>query len=560
LESSYQIDGFKLRNQQDSNDNFSAYKVYTKENSEDEWSSAIEIAMPSNGGSVVTGGVQSGNLALTEPLTARYIKLEIPAEYKNRTTGWIRIKEFEVHKWVPITWTGAEDTNWTNEKNWQDDIVPTDWNTATIPAGLDNYPVLTAATTVGSLILEANAELGGQHFLTTAGNNNATVTYDLSANRWYLLSSPMETSAQAFYHNDAPVAGLKKFTPTGNVAGWTLINDLETPIDPGEGFAYRLVDAAKEFTVSGQLFNSDSHTQSVDFGSDLETAFALVGNPFVSTIDFTQLVNDNSAAITDSYLIWTGTEGADEGYTGYNTATKTTWGLINSDLTQYIAPLQSFIVEKKSGANNTVDIVSNATIQASDHSVDLRADETPANLLSITAGNASASVRTFIAQRESGNSSRKLFSTISEVPDIYTLNGTTAYGVQIINTDNITIPLGIASAATGVISLTFTGMDSYNAKITLIDNASEIDLTDLSSYTYDLTLSNAGAPVENRLAINLAPKQSTGIGNVSTDRVVAQRYYNLQGIETAKPQTGEVYLVKTVFRSGKTSLSKVIIR
>jgi hypothetical protein len=102
LEDVYAIGGFKLTNDQQSNDNFSKYRVYTKQNLLDEWGTATEIAMPLESETVKLG-VVTGEQTLLSTVTARYVKLEIPAEYKNRSTGWIRIKEFEVIKANPTT-------------------------------------------------------------------------------------------------------------------------------------------------------------------------------------------------------------------------------------------------------------------------------------------------------------------------------------------------------------------------------------------------------------------------------------------------------------------------
>jgi len=37
---------------------------------------------------------------------------------------------------------------------------------------------------------------------------------------------------------------------------------------------------------------------------------------------------------------------------------------------------------------------------------------------------------------------------------------------------------------------------------------------------------------------------------------VVTRYYNLQGMEIMKPQSGEVYLTKSIYRSGAVKISK----
>jgi hypothetical protein len=453
------------------------------------------------------------------------------------------------------TWTGSADTDWTNPANW-DGSVPVAFDNIIISAGADNYPVLTAETSVNSLTLEPGAELGGQHYLTIA--ESATVNYDLVADRWHLLSSPIETTAEAFYHEDSPVAGLKKFTPVDNTAGWSFVTDLAAPLGTGEGFAYQMVNEAKTVTVAGELSNETQLTQALSFGTESNSAFALAGNPFVSTIDFDALQEDNKDVITDSYLIWVADDSGNEGYAGYNPDGD--WGFtVPNGLDKYIAPLQSFIVEKKSDAT-TDEITFNANIQATANHAGLRSAENPADRLSITASNAVASVRTFIAKRENGHSPRKLFAPVSEVPDIYLLDGTTACGARIIRTDDITVPLGIYTASAESLQLTFTGMDSYNAQITLIDNEEEITLTGLSSYTHVVT--PAGAPVEDRFAIRFSPGNAMGIATIGavSEATISTRYYNLQGLPVSNPTETGIYIVKKVYESGKSKVSKLIIR
>jgi hypothetical protein len=147
------------------------------------------------------------------------------------------------------------------------------------------------------------------------------------------------------------------------------------------------------------------------------------------------------------------------------------------------------------------------------------------NKLDIIASNPAASALTFIANRENGQSSRKLFSTMSNVPDIYTLNGTIALGANIIHTDDILVPVGLATAYTGNMNLTFRGMDNYDAQISILDVAenNETDITGLSVYEYsfDYTPKKENDQVvaeENRFFVRIQPS-STGFTNRSSGEV-----------------------------------------
>jgi hypothetical protein len=227
--------------------------------------------------------------------------------------------------------------------------------------------------------------------------------------------------------------------------------------------------------------------------------------------------------------------------------------------------------------------------------------------LAIVAKTAAAGVRTVIVSRqEGGNSfgpadSRKLFDEINSIPDVYTLkpvanNEQVATAVNVLGeiTGETLVPLAISTTHKGELSLAFSGMDTYNARIFLLDTETntETELTDKAAYEYkfDYVPEQSGGKTvanESRFFIRLH-KVSTGIDAIASEavRIYASRpgtlqvvsthplhqvmVYNLQGskIYDAQVQTnthkveglvGGVYLVKVV--SGNTvTTEKVIVR
>ncbi|MDR0412276.1 MAG: T9SS type A sorting domain-containing protein, partial [Dysgonamonadaceae bacterium] len=332
------------------------------------------------------------------------------------------------------------------------------------------------------------------------------------------------------------------FNVEGDAAGWEAKTSIGETFTLGQGFAFYAYNelkglpqgdtgnpfaAAEKISVSGNLAGN-SVTEPLNFGGDDqygESPFALAANPFMTTIDFDALVTDNSNIIANTYMIWTG-----PGFGAYNPDGN--YGVDFGDGGQYIAPLQSFIVQRATGNNAqasglTFDI---AAISANANNAGLRSSATPDNKLEITASNPAASVRTFIAYREGGQpvlsdrDGRKLFSTMNAVPDVYTLkesaNGPVAVGANIIATDNLTVPLGIATTYTGVITLTFKGMDRYDAQIELIDKQERpegIVLTGREVYSYDFTPSHTGVRVEDRFEIRFTPATVTRLQPADDD-------------------------------------------
>ncbi len=60
--------------------------------------------------------------------------------------------------WADATWNGSEDTDWSNQNNWTGALS----GTVTIPAGRENYPVLTESVSYpdATLVIESGASLG----------------------------------------------------------------------------------------------------------------------------------------------------------------------------------------------------------------------------------------------------------------------------------------------------------------------------------------------------------------------------------------------------------------
>jgi hypothetical protein len=444
-----------------------------------------------------------------------------------------------------LTWNGSQSSLWNTQGNWTPAQQPSALTDVIIPGNLESphpYPELTgniADNNANNVTFEPGAELGNQHLLTLAGE--ATVQYDLAGERWHLLSIPVDAATTGDFYFTDRYTFISEFTEVDGKARWKSILPTTVDLPLGKGFAFYAYDELHGGKYGSSPFNEiipvsgdlagDSHTGSLLFGGDSQygtSPFALAANPFMTTINFDNLATANTGVITGNYLIWTAGATTYSGYTAdgiYGVV-----GGITGTAGSYIAPLQSFIVQRSSpftdndGDSNdaTANLIYNlAAIQATGQGT-LRSSVDPVDKLDITATTPAGSVLTFIADREGGQSvlsdrdARKLFADVSTVPDIYTLKASpegllTAVGANVIRTDDITVPLGIVTNYKGQINFTFRGMDKYDAKITFIDNGEEIALTGLESYSYDFTLETAGVPVENRFAIRLAPANPNGL-------------------------------------------------
>jgi hypothetical protein len=99
------------------------------------------------------------------------------------------------------TWAGGGSSNWNSNTNWTMGIVPTGTNDAVIPAGNLPYPVLSSATTVKNLQIDAGAAITiGANLLTVNGSVSGPGTITGSDNSSLLVNGN---------------AGTLRFTPGG---------------------------------------------------------------------------------------------------------------------------------------------------------------------------------------------------------------------------------------------------------------------------------------------------------------------------------------------------------
>ena len=436
------------------------------------------------------------------------------------SAGNLKLINAYLAKSETFEWNGSasadwnDNDNWTKASNYYASTVRGEFDKAVIKKVSTNYPAIPAGTTLNSITIKAGAEIKNQQNLTVLGNG-AIVEYNLTPGL-NMIAAPMTTSVDNF----APVTAVKTFASVGNIAGWNAVAEGRSFM-PGDGFAFE-TETATKVAIQGNL--AKSYVFKSLFKDNDAFDFVLAGNPFMSSIDFNEL--SKSIAIGNSYMVWAETATA-AGYAGYN-ATEGAYGFIPTvALTENIAPLQSFIVEEgEDDYELTFDIRELQTIGAGSG-----ASANVNNKINITASNNVASVLTFIAKRENGLDSRKLFAEINEVPDVYTIKEGIELGANIIDTDNVVIPIGLATTYNGEMSLTLAGMDKYNANISFIDGDDVIDITKMATYTHTFSYVPAvegGKTVasENRFSIELSPDGS----GINTQSVAKASVYSKNGV------------------------------
>ncbi|MDR2475975.1 MAG: T9SS type A sorting domain-containing protein, partial [Bacteroidales bacterium] len=482
------------------------------------------------------------------------------------------------------TWTGATDTNWGTAGNWEGVVVPGTTDNVLIPK-VTRFPILIAATEVNSIRFEPGAEIGGQQHLTA----NAFVQYDLSytPKTWRILSMPLTSATVGnFSFSGTPAAKFLTFKASGNHAGWQNMtsSNLGDPLSAGDAFAYGvesltgalLVDQTLE--LSGQLQKTSFSKQYANGTDEIGSGgyFAVAGNPFMSTISYAALQT-----------------GTDINETGYYTWNGSTNAFVSQEKTVPIAPLQGFVVYG-AGSGNFSLTFNPVTLATGAGGSTLKSSSEQAKL-TVTASNGTGSSSTVILNRENGQATFNgrvdlpaLMSDVSDVPQIYTLKqsasgASVALGINVVSSDDAAIPLGISTIGTGEVKLTFSGMDAYDATVTLHDRGQATDLTSQSAVEYTLTDYQPSA--DNSLYISFSPRSTTEaaapseaaatvyssngvVHALSAASIVSVSVYNLQGALVASSTVNApsyacrvapgIYAVRVVTAQGVQTVKLVV--
>jgi hypothetical protein len=282
----------------------------------------------------------------------------------------------------------------------------------------------------------------------------------------------------------------------------------------------------------------------------------LVGNPYMSSIDFVTFLKDNKNVINNHYRLWDGNtfftatvddpDAASPNITIVGNPGGTTAG--------YIPPLQSFFVTVKAAANrlgNTIsfDVTKNVVQPAPVGAPRLRSHEASMekNSIRIQAQNNEFNSETLIGKRENANNGYKasedvykIFSQKLNVPEIYTIADNYALVMNFIQGQGeLTIPLGLKTNLLSQTKLILTGMNHYQASsIEFIDMAANqtIDITNTDRYEYNFNNRTQGVNEgQFYLRIQHSP---TGITPPESDKL--RIYRTMEGINVVSVSTDQI--------------------
>jgi len=329
---------------------------------------------------------------------------------------------------------------------------------------------------------------------------------ELYAHRTQVYNQPIANSSRFYY------------IESGQVGFNTLLGTTETIArEPNDG-NYRFAPENSNGVFQQQFYYS---TSGLSDGEDI-----FVGNPYMSSFDMVNFMDQNSASIYPTFKIWNGTlfdSFSVDVATGNVTSTNPA-----SPYSRYLTPFQGFFLKYK-GGDILFDVTSLSTVRTAVN-FNLRSDEETSeeNLLRIKAEISDRAASYAVIGYKEGASNdfvigedvQKLFSPIDSVPEMYSLAGDIPADINFIRNDGeIVVPLGFKTEQTGKILLTFTGMDKYfqASKIEFFDAVENktIDLTGQKSVTY--TFNSTGTGIQNgRFSIRFG-RSSTAIPDVTVN-------------------------------------------
>jgi hypothetical protein len=353
-------------------------------------------------------------------------------------------------------------------------------NNASANLTIENGGVLTLAssgqlTVAGTLINNTGVtglivNSGGSLIENTAGVT-ATVERNFVGGEWHLISSPVSNSVSGMF--------LGKYLQELNEAtnSYSDITTSAVPLTPAKGFA--IFDAAG-FTAqyAGPLNTADKTFNYTFSGSLPSEGYNLVGNPYPSSIDWDLVVKPGTL-----------------NHATYRHVNASTWATYNDGVgtplstEKYIAPGQGFLVQAT--GNGTLTFT-NAAKAHNATEFYKNSNETLNNLvrLQVTGnGYSDEAVVRFLsdatAEFDGKYDAHKLYGTVNEAPQIYTI-GSTPLAINALP-ETSSVPVGVHVGVTG--SFTIAATEMKDLKYVTLEDIKTGVFTDLSvkPYTFNFT-------------------------------------------------------------------------
>ena len=305
---------------------------------------------------------------------------------------------------------------------------------------------------------------------------------------------------------------------------------------------------------------------------DTDYPTVLVGNPYMSHLDFDEFYNQNSANIEEAYYIWNGSS-------------------FDADNTGTIAPLQSFILAKES-TPNTITLNFNEAMSVVSSGSKLKSPVYEKSLVvDVLRNNERHSSTKLVFDEEASPMFDKkkdaytLFHTEEVKPAVlFSIKQEEALSIQTTNFEEL-IELGIRTTEKGLLTLQFSGWEYFDNDLYLYDyeRKSKQNLRKKDTYVFSnlqgnvrnrfyLMLDKTGIEMlpENEISVwaeqNLVSIYSTVIiESVKALNTQGQTIYKQDKVQEANhefalPAQAGVYLIQVTLTDGEIQTRKIIVK
>ena len=222
------------------------------------------------------------------------------------TTNWTQ-KDVTVtysENCAPIIWSGNISSDWTLANNWEGNVVPSTTDKVLIPSAANNFPTISTAITLHSIIMAHGATL----IVNESVDANVIYKRNLATTNWYLMSSPsLYESIRGLIKNNQFANGTKNnniglaFYDNRNSSSnrWEYQkSDSFGSIGLGKGFAVKQA-FTNDFFTKGRV-----NSEAIDIGiSKRATSYNLIGNPYLALVKSQSFLSRNTSLL-ESETIW----------------------------------------------------------------------------------------------------------------------------------------------------------------------------------------------------------------------------------------------------------------
>lgn len=422
-----------------------------------------------------------------------------------------------------LVWTGAVSQNWGTQGNWTPAIVPNQMYSVTLPSGvLANQPVVNEAPSSPAKCL--NLDIQTDRILTIAAGKALTVDGALSNNVGN--NGLVIENGASLLHNSSAVPATVKYeisgstnldqlkyhfvglptqysNPTSNLFLGSYLYKLDplqlyapsqygkwvamgtattTQLANEEGYMIYYPEASVTYTFQGDLNNGVfPYTLTGHAGTGVYT-YNLIPNPYPSPLVWNTSSQgwSSSAGIGGVCHIWNANSG--------------NYSNISSSTTSYIPVGQAFMVLVSDNTSPSLTVNNHARAHSSQ--AFYKSIESNVNQLVVQAyanNYSDETVLNFSAEATDGFDlqvdGKKLFG-LEDAPQLYTRSGEELFSInnQALFEGQKTVPLGFKTKYSGLASLNFSGLNSFDPalKITLNDKLTNesINLRNQPNYTF----------------------------------------------------------------------------